>query len=233
MVFVIKNNPNRIKRNYQFGVKKKPLVNRVNRLAKKLAQIMPEKKYSDINILSQPFNYDPTSSYIQNLFSSMSQGDSDVNNYTGDEITHKGFVIRGTLYNQSSIPFLAQILLVRVKMNPEGLMTTTNLGNIIKESTYLGTANGLNAPLDHDNRHNFQIIRRWKFTLNPGAGSGTGTTAFPQALQFTKYVKTNFKVGFRAGGNVPSKNGLYLIFLNDTTANGVLNYVLRHSYIDS
>lgn len=213
--------------------KNKGVVQKVKNLTKIVRRIKPEAKYADINVLSQAFNYDPTSSYVQNLFSGMSQGTTDVNNYTGDELFHKGFILRGTLYNNSSIPFLCKILLVRVKTNPEGLITTTNIGNIVKESTYLGGANALNSPLDHDNKANFQVMRQWKFTLNPGAGSGTGTTAFPKAIQFTRYVKTNFKVSFRAGGNIPAKNGLYLFFMTDTTANGVLNYVLRHSYTDS
>lgn len=206
---------------------------KVKTLARKVRAIAPESKYADINITNQAFNYDPTFSYVQNLFSGMAQGLGDTNSYTGDEIYHKGFRMSGIIYNNSALPLMGRIVLVKLKQNMEGLITTTNIGNLVMESAYTGGTNAPNCFLDNDNRKGVTILRDWKFTINPGNGVGNAATTFPTAVRFSRYVKTGFKVGFRAGGNVPATNGLYLFFIGDTTANGLMNYVLRHHYTDS
>jgi len=205
------------------------IVQKVDTLVKKVRMMTPELKYSDINVVAQTFNWTPTSSYVQNLFTPFSQGDSDANQYTGDEIFVKNIRIKGTFYNVGGDANILRLVVVQVKNNMEGLITTTNIGNLVMESAYSSTANAVHAPLDHDNRYGITKIYDKRFTINPNLGSATVPYV---ARNLSINLKVNKKVQFQNGGNVPTKNGIYIFFISDRAASGYLNYISRMSYTD-
>lgn len=208
---------------------KKTTAKKVQTLAKKVRQLTPELKYSDLNVIGQTFNYTPTASYVQNVFTPLSQGDSDANNYTGDEIFVKNIKIRGVFYNTTTNYQVMRIVLVCVKQNMEGLITTANIGNLVMESAYSSTANAINAPLDNDNRHGVTVLYDKKIIMNPNLSSATTSSV---ARVWNHTFKINKMVQFQNGGNIPTKNGLYLFFIADNAVLGYLNYVSRLTYTD-
>lgn len=211
------------------ATKRKALVSKVTTLARKVRQLKPEPKYGDLNVIGQTFNYTPTSSYVQLLTSGMSQGDTDYNNYTGDSIFMKNLRIRGQFYNVTNTYQQMRIVVVCVKNNMEGLITTANIGNLVMESAYSTTANALNAPLDNDNKHGVTVLYDRKFTINPQLGSATNSYV---SRPFYLNLRINRQLQFQSGGIVPTKNGIYLFFISDVASNGYLNYLARYTYTD-
>lgn len=201
----------------------------VRQIKKTLRQYKPEPKYGDLNVVGQTFNWSPTSSYVQNVTSGMSQGDTDYNNYTGDSIFMKRLKIRGQFYNVTGKYQTLRVVLVCVKNNMEGLITTSNIGNLVMESAYSTTANALNAPLDNDNRHGVSVLYDKKFTINTQLT--TATSAY-NSMPFYMNLKINRQIQFQSGGIVPTKNGLYLFFIADEASTGYLNYLARYTYTD-
>lgn len=209
--------------------RKQALAAKVTTLATKVRRMSPENKYADINILGQTFNYTPTNSYVQNLFSGMSQGTSDANAYTGDQIFLKSIKIKGTFYNTGTVYQLCRIVCVMVKKNMEGLITTANGGNLIMESAYSTGANAFNAPLDHDNRKGVTVLFDQRIVMNPQLSSATNSN---QARAWSKNLTINKRIQFQNGGNVPTENGIYLFFISDNSSQGYMNYIARLNYTD-
>lgn len=215
-------------KNFKITNLKQVLGQKVQTLTKKVNQLKPEEKYSDLNVIAQTFGWTPTFSYVQNIFTPVSQGDSDANAYTGDEIYVKSLRMRGTFYNVGADANILRLVCVCVKQNMEGLITTTNIGNLVMESAYSSTANAVNAPLDHDNRHGVTILYDKKFYIN---SNGNATTPYA-ARVLNVNLKINKKIQFQNGGTVPTMNGLYWFFISDRAASGYLNYVQRINYTD-
>lgn len=209
---------------YKYNLKAKVL-----KLAKIVRRNKPEVKYGDLAISGQAFNYTPTSSYVINMFSSFSQGNTDNSSYQGDEIFVKNVKIQFSFYNTTTSYQLYRLIMVQVLRNSEGLITTSNLGNLFMESAYSVSANAVNAPLDNDNRHGFKVLWDKRFIMNPALSSATASN---QALMFKKTLIINKPVSFMAGGTIPAKNGLYLLCISDAAASGYMNFVSRMHYTD-
>lgn len=218
------------KSKYVYNFKRKPkLVKKVKALATKVRRLSPETKYADLAVTGQTFNYTPTSSYVQNVTSMLAQGTGDANSYTGDQIFLKNIMFRCSIYNTSTSYQLYRLVLVCVKQNMEQLITIANIGNLVMESVYSSSANAVNAPLDNDNRHGVTILWDKRFVLNPNLSSATTSN---QALMFSRRIKVNKMLQFQNGGNVATKNSLFLFFISDAAASGYMNYIARLSYTD-
>lgn len=202
---------------------------KVERITKIVNRMKPETKYSDLDIVGQTFNWTPTSAYVQNIFSPLAQGSTDFNKYIGDEIYVKNFRLKGLMYNTTTSYLNYRIVVIKVRHNMENLLTTTNLGNLVMESAYSSTANALHAPLDHDNRHGVTVLYDRRFTLNPNLSSATTSN---QTKLHNINLNLNCKVSFAAGNAIPTKNGVYIFFISDSSSQGYFNYIARTSYTD-
>lgn len=206
------------------------LARKYKKLNRKVNRLIPESKYSDVVVTGQTFNYTPTTAYVQNLFINMTQGDSDLNQFEGDEIYVKNIRLKSMLYNTTTSLNVVRFVLVCVKNNMEGLITNANIGNLVMESTYSSTLNAINAPLDHDNRHGVQVLYDRKFVLNPRLSTATTATS---AMPFDHTFKINKKISFQGGNNLPTKNGLYFFFLSDSASVSYMTYIARINFTDA
>lgn len=215
--------------------KKVSLSAKVNKIAKTLKRQKPELKYTDVASSTQQFNYDPTVNYVWALLGNITQGTADVNSRVGDTIFVKSLTLSCTLYNSTYTPFNGRIIILRVRQNSENLITTTNLGNQFLESAYTGAAACVNAPYDNDNRNNFVVLMDHSFNINPSSNVNGVNTSMIQARHFKRTFRVNQRVEFFQGAAATTKNGLYALWLSDTTASAsqVGNIVIRVHYTDS
>lgn len=216
---------NRKKYAHNYG--KTKLVQKVAKLAKTVFQNRPESKYSDTVSTGQQFNNTPTVNYVFDPYSLITQGNTDLTR-NGDCIFVKNIQFRGTFYNGLITPMVVRFVMFNVKHAPEGLLTTTNIGNLLQESAYSTTINGVNAPIDHDNRSNFTKVYDRKFIINPIAVTATA------AKDFKLTLKINKEVQFLGAGVVASKNWLVGFWLSEGVASSsnIISYVARTTYTD-
>lgn len=213
---------------------KKSTAAKVRTLAKVVRTIMPEVKYSDMFSVSQYFQNTPTSAYVIQPLSNITQGDSDVNNRIGDTIHLKYMRIKGSFINNDTIPLNCRIIVVKVKQNIESLLTGASVGNAIMESAYSTTVNAVEAPYDNDNSGGIVKLADRRYVINPSVSAGNAATVWPQVRPFSMNIKLNCKSEFLQGGTTSTKNGIFIFFISSGySAYQYCTYVIRTTYLDS
>lgn len=215
--------------------KKLTLAKKVEKIAKQVKLQKPENKYSYVNLTNQQWNYDPTVSYCKDLLTNITAGTSDYNNRIGDQIYVKGITLHGVSYNNLNYPFVARMIIFQLIANPDTVDTTTSIGNLVMESLYTGSANCVNDFFDYDNRKSFRKLYDTSFVINPVGTLYNANTALNQAKIHRHYIKINKKVQFSGGSSNPTANGIYAVFMSDTTASAsqFSNLLFKVHYIDA
>lgn len=213
---------------------KKSTAAKVRTLAKVVRTIMPEVKYSDMYATAQYFQNTPTSAYVIQPLTNITQGYADVNERVGDTIHLKYMKIKGSLINNDTNPLNCRIIVVKVKQNIETLINSANAGNAIMESAYSTTINAVEAPYDNDNSGGIVKLADRRFVLNPSVSAGNAATVWPQVRPFSMNIKLNCKSEFLQGGTSSTKNGIFIFFISTGySANQFCTYVIRTTYLDS
>lgn len=193
------------------------LTKKVAKLSKAVRQAKPEVKYSYLELAGQQFNYSPTSSYVADPFSAITYGTGDKNSRIGDTIFVKSLKIKGTIYTSSASQTMLRIMAILVPKNLEGLVTTTNVGNMILDSDFSVTGNIVNAPLDNDNRFGVKILADRRININP-ISVGNAATAMQQCRPISVNLKLDKEVEYFHGGTTITKNQLFILFMSDIAA---------------
>lgn len=214
--------------------RKKTLAKKVATLAKVVRMRKPELKYSDTVATAQQWNYTPTSSYIFDPLSAISIGTSDVSGRIGDTIHVKSIRMKGTIYLGTASPFVGRFVLILIKQNMEGLLTTANVGNLVMESAYSSTTNAVNAPFDNDNRFGYKVLVDKKIIINPSANLNGINTSMVQARNFYVSKRIEKEVEYWQGSSYVTKNWLVGFFLTDAvaSASNVISFTSRVRYTD-
>lgn len=225
----------RFSRKRRFSKRKKSLSKRVKKVERAVRRARPEVKYVEYAQGVQLFDWTGTSSYVTDLMAGISQGTTDYGERIGDRIRVLGMMIKMTLYNNSTYQFIGRIVVFKLKDNPDAIISTASLGNLVLESAVLGTSNAVNAFRDFDNAGAFTILWDKPFVVNVGGTSGSSGTAIPTARHIRHYIRCNFDVQYKAATSYTTKNGLYIMFLADTANTNVhyAAYNARIYYVDS
>lgn len=125
----------------------------------------------------------------------------------GDKLQPIGIDIRMNAYVGLSSCTIRTIIF---RWKAQSTIDVLNVPNILL-STLVGTINGVNSPYNWDNRAKFDILYDKTMKLYSGSTGNQQTV-----IKIRKNLKHK-KVNFYGGSATDCMNGLYIIFLSDTT----------------
>lgn len=162
-----------------------------------------------------------TSGTMVDLLSSLSRGDSPLNQFDGGRINPQGIQVR-----LSGVVGDATNILRVLVFQWFDAVAPVPLG-VLSASSPL-------APLFLDNRENIKVLHDGIYKATQAYSGGAGLFDFPNKVIYIKSKRLE-AVQFKATTAVPQKGGLYMLLLSDSSvpSNPQINYHVRTTFVDN
>jgi len=189
----------------------------VARIARKAVKRQAEHKYAIILDTSESIDY----SGILYHLTPTTQGTSDVSHRIGDtiqltNIEFMGATFYGDTYN------LVRFIMFQWKDNSIPVISDVLIG------TYVGTAEAVHSPFNHDTRKKFKILYDTTYVVSEATN---------QQAKLHHYKKSfkNCKVQYEAQASTAPYNGVYCIWISDSgaVAHPHAEFIAKMTFIDT
>lgn len=201
----------------------------IKSLGRRLKALAPEIKYYDLSGSGVAFDFTMgTGSFHATAL--ITQGITDFGTRIGDQVKLVRLVNRMTFAFPTAITATKyRVIYFQYKNNPDAVTPSpATICNFYMDSAYDGSANIVNAPRDHDNRHAFRTLYDRTFAISQQSS----------ASQIVKYLTINLnlhntKLSWTAATANVVQNAIYCIVVSDTATDANLSYVQRLYYTDA